>query len=122
MNARHFTRVPFKTEALVKSSKNVVSGEVENLSLNGMFLKTTEKLDIEDDVDIGISLMGTSSELSIKIKGTIVRHEDKGMAIQFSMKGLDVDSFVHLRNIIAYNRGEQDAVMEEYFSYLNKKS
>jgi hypothetical protein len=122
MGKRKFTRVPFKTEAMVKSKSDIVSGEVENLSLNGMFLKNANGLKADDDVEISISLSGDTTELAINLSGQVIRLDKEGIAIQFNMKGIDIDSFIHLRNIIAYNRGEQETVMQEYFDFLNNRS
>ena len=116
MQKRKFSRVEFKSEAFVQREGLQIKGEVDNLSLKGMFLNTAQKHPLNEAVDITIYLSGTSSELAINLKGIVVRHEDRGIAVNFNW--MDLDSFIHLRNVIAYNMGDKDAVMEEFFNYM----
>ncbi len=118
MEKRNFTRVLYQSEAIVKCKELVVQGEISNLSLNGMFVNTTEQFPMDESVDIKILLSGASSELQIDLKGKVVRREDDGVGIQF--KEMDLDSFIHLKNVIAYNRGDENEVMEELYAYMKR--
>jgi uncharacterized protein YhfF len=69
-------------------------------------------------VNVEIHLSGTTSMLKVELKGRIVRAETRGMAIRF--EEIDLDSFIHLRNIIAFNEGDGDKVMNEFYQYLKK--
>ena len=100
MEKRNFDRIPFQTKAIVRSKDATVIGIVENLSLDGIFLKTPEKLHLDKIVKIEVLFTGTSSQLSILLDGKIMRHETIGMAIQF--KNIDMDAFFHLKNLISY--------------------
>jgi hypothetical protein len=119
MEKRNFTRVVFRTEALVTIEGRQIRGEVENLSMNGMFLRTTEKVARDESLDIKICLSGASSELSIDLKGNVIRQDDDGIAIQF--RGMDLDSFIHLKNTVAYNRGDENEIMEEVYKSIERK-
>lgn len=116
MEKRGFTRVSFRTEATVEFKDQTIRGEVENLSLKGMFLKTPEKMKKNEEVSIKILLSGTSSELFINVKGVVVRSESNGAGFQFN--GMDLDSFIHLKNVIAYNEGDEGKIMDEFFRYM----
>lgn len=94
-------------------------GEVENLSMNGMFLRTGEKAGKDESLEIKISLSGASSELCIDLKGVVIRQADDGLAIQF--KEMDLDSFIHLKNTVAYNRGDEGEIMEEVYKFIESK-
>jgi len=41
-----------------------------------------------------------------------VFEDSDGVALQFAQ--VDLDSFVHLKNIVAYNSGGEDKIMEEF--------
>ena len=85
------TELWFDAEAIVKSKHGVLSGKVVNLGSKGMFLETSEKMPRNVEVDIKIIFKSESpSELS-DIKGVVVRHEDKGVGIQF--KEIDLEDF-----------------------------
>ena len=116
MDKRHFTRVVFQSEAIVKSKDKTLKGEIGNLSLNGIFLNAPGALPVSEPVEVEIFLSGTTSELALKMEGTVLRDSPEGLAIQF--KGMSLDSFIYLKNIISYNRGDEEKVMEEFYEYM----
>ena len=118
MEKRDFTRVPFETKADINWDSKSITGTVENLSLKGMFLKTTEEVEDNREISIKIFLTGSSTQLTIDLDGTVLRHESGGLAIRFQK--IDIDSFIHLRNVVAYNQGSADEIMKEFFHFLSK--
>ena len=120
MEKRNFDRIPFQTKAIVRSKDTTVIGIVENLSLDGIFLKTPEKLNLNRIVKIELLSTGTSSQLSILLDGKIMRHENIGMAIQF--KNVDMDAFLHLKNLISYNTSQIEKLNNEFEKFVKKKS
>ncbi len=119
MEKRNFDRIPFQTKAIVRSKDTTVIGIVENLSLDGIFLKTPEKLNLNRIVKIELLFTGTSSQLSILLDGKIMRHENIGMAIQF--KDVDMDAFFHLKNLIAYNTNQVGNLTDKFQRFLKAK-
>ena len=119
MEKRYFARIPFQTKAIVRSKDATVIGIVENLSLDGIYLKTPEKLRLNRIVKIELLFTGTSSQLSILLGGKIMRHENTGMAVQF--KDVDMDAFLHLKNLIYYNTGHMEELNEEFEKFVKKK-
>ena len=87
--------------------------------MNGMFLRTIEKVPTDAPLEIKISLSGASSELCIELKGFVVRQGDDGVAIQF--KEMDLDSFIHLKNTVAYNRGDEGGIKDEVYKFIERK-
>lgn len=120
MEKRHFDRIPFQTKAIVRSKDATVIGIVENLSLDGIFLKTPERLGLNRIVKIELLFTGTSSQLSILLDGKIMRHENIGMAIQF--RDIDMDAFLHLKNLISCNTNQMEELNEEFSKFVKKKS
>ena len=120
MEKRNFTRIPFQTKAIVRAKETTVIGVVENLSLAGIFLKTPERLRVNRLVKIELLFSGTSSQISIILDGKIMRHENLGMAIQF--RNVDIDAFIHLKNLISYNTNQMGKVEEEFKAFIEKKN
>jgi hypothetical protein len=120
MEKRNFDRITFQTKAIVRSKDATVIGIVENLSLDGIFLKTPEKLHLNRIVKIEVLITGTSSQLSILLDGKIMRHENVGMAIQF--KNIDMDAFFHLKNLLSYNTNQMGTLEDEFEKFLEKRS
>ena len=119
MEKRAFNRIAFQAKALVRAKDTTVIGVIENLSLNGIFLKTPEKLRENRAVRIELLFTGTSSQLSILLNGTILRHENTGMAVKFT--NIDLDAFFHLNNLIRYNTDEIDTIKKEFEQFEEKQ-
>lgn len=119
MNKRSFSRIHFQTEAVVQFQEKSIRGEVSNLSLNGAFIQTMQIIPLGENVDVRILLSGTSSELSVNVKGIVVRQDEAGLGIRFT--GMDLDSFMHIKNIIAYNSEDASEAEREFERFLRGK-
>jgi len=119
MSTRQFSRVPFRMAATIKTPDRQFQGSVENLSMRGMFLVTDERLSLEDQVEIAMILSGTSPEITISFNGTVSRVADNGLGFFFDK--IDLDSYTHLKNIIAYNIDDAEKVMEEVYHSIDEK-
>lgn len=119
METRKFSRVNFKVAAMIQTAERSFTGDVENLSMSGMFLVTEERLQLNDPVGITIILTGTAPEVSVSFEGRVSRIIDTGMA--FTFEKIDLDSFTHLKNIIAYNIDDAEKVMEEIYHSIDEK-
>jgi len=101
MDERNKSRVVFHVNASIGYNNHTINGDVENLSTSGMFLNTKENIPLDTDVEVSIYLSGTTSELSLKISGVVVRKDQKGIGVNF--KEIEFDSYLHLKNIIEFN-------------------
>ncbi|BEH10820.1 MULTISPECIES: PilZ domain-containing protein [Geobacter] len=120
MDKRRFTRVPFAVSATVSHGESSFSGEVADLSLNGMFVKTDgDKPAIGEEVEVVISLAEGEPSLNVELAGEVVRADANGVALRFSR--IEVDSFIHLRNIVEYNTQEPTRVMDEFADYVEDR-
>ena len=110
MDKRNKTRVEFHTTAEIVYDGHTITGPIGNLSMKGLFVQTTEKPAVKTPIDITIRLSGSSTNLSIQIKGEVIRVEDDGIAMEF--KEMELDSFIHLRNIVFYADKELHEFLE----------
>ncbi len=111
-NQRGMARVNFGTKVIVSfDGKELPEAESKDISLNGIFVNI-KGLDVGQECTIKITLSGSSSQLKIEVKGKVVRVTDSGSGIVFTM--IDPDSFLHLLNIIAINKGDYDTVHQEF--------
>jgi hypothetical protein len=120
MEKRNCTRVLFQSEAIVLYKDQTLRGKVENLSLNGMFLRADEKIPLNEAVEIEVLLSGASSKLTVNLQGVVVRQDEDGIAIQ--VVGMDLDSFIHFKNIITYITGEEREIMNEFHKYVARRN
>ncbi len=100
---RNELRVDFTTKVfiMVGDQQTRYDGDSRDISLRGVFLNTEDPLEINSDCDIEIRLAGAQDDIILSLKGHIIRKEEKGYAIYFD--SVDLDSYVHLKNIIKYN-------------------
>lgn len=119
MSTRKFSRVFFNVEATIRSAERRFQGVVENLSMTGMFLVTGERLAEGEEVEITMVLTGSLPEIKINFSGKVARIVENGMAFVFDK--IDLDSYMHLKNIVAYNIDDSDKVMEEICHSIDEK-
>lgn len=119
MSTRQFSRVNFHVAATIKTSERQFQGNVENLSMRGMLLLTEERLAMGEPVAITIVLNGTSPEVSVSFDGKVSRVAENGLG--FCFEKIDLDSYTHLKNIIAYNIDDAEKVMEEIYHSIDAK-
>jgi hypothetical protein len=112
MNGRKKARIAFHVDASIAYNNKAVTGDVLNLSTNGVFIKTQEVIPLETGVEVLIHLSGTTSDLSLKILGDVIRADTEGVAVKF--RELEFDTFIYLKNIIEFNTAGQSAILEEY--------
>lgn len=120
MEKRKFSRVEFNVEIFISVGDKRLSGEVSNLSLKGVLIKMTQRIEVNcgEILDMELCVAGSSTNSCIKLKGIVVRNDDDGLAVRFEK--IELDSFVHLRNIVAYNSGNYEKVMDELFELVKE--
>ncbi len=115
-NRRRYTRVPFKVKAEVTiSGSGYTVDKINDLAVGGCLLPIAEKQKIGAHCEVRIILSGTSSELSVKAAGEIVRSDPQWVAIKFTQ--VDDDSFFHLQNIVRYNSSDPDMIEKEILDH-----
>jgi hypothetical protein len=112
MEKRTSTRVPFQVSARIDYKHGSFEAEITNLSTTGAMLQTDELIPLSDVIDITIFLSGASSELAMDVKATVLRHEKDGIAVSFS--DVDLDSYIHLRNIVAHNSIDEEKIIRDF--------
>ncbi|MBA3014226.1 MAG: PilZ domain-containing protein [Proteobacteria bacterium] len=109
---RKNTRVPFQTTAdVVFPNAHYNQCATENLSVKGVSVLGVSGHAIGETCDLSLELSGSSSQLRLAMKGTIVRVDTDRIALNFTE--IDIDSFYHLKNIIYYNSSDPDSIEEE---------
>jgi len=119
MNTRKFSRVNFQVSATVRTATQQFFGEVDNLSMSGMFMVTGEHLLMGEPVTVSIFLSGITPEIRVNISGKVCRIADNGLG--FSFEKTDLDSYKHLKNIVTYNIDDAEKVLEEIHHAIDEK-
>jgi hypothetical protein len=116
---RNFSRVDFKVSALLQTDGTAIKGEVKDLSLHGLYLETQEVIPIGTTVEITIYLSATPEPVVINVSGSVARIVPGGLGCSFDK--MDVDSFAHLRSIISYQSGSDEAkIISEFTDFVTR--
>ncbi|MFA7348408.1 MAG: PilZ domain-containing protein [Desulfurivibrionaceae bacterium] len=111
-NKRKNTRVPFQVIiGLDFPDRNHAECEIADLSLKGVFVLGVTGHTVGEKCLVSLRLVGSTSHLTLKMKGTVVRVAEDGLALHFYE--MDLDSFFHLKNILYYNSKDPDALDDE---------
>ncbi len=108
---RRFVRIPFDVGAELETDRVYRTDKILNLSIGGCLLPIDAHLESGIECRVRIIMLGASSELSIEVKGVVIRCEDGSAAIRFTEIG--PDSLFHLQNIILYNSEDTGSIEEE---------
>ena len=109
-HGRQFSRVDFIIMATVTHEYNQFDGAVKNLSIRGMYLETSHKIPIGDKVEI-IFKLDDQPENELTVYATVARVLDDGIAFKFDK--VDIDTHIHLKNLVVLNMGDEGVVNEE---------
>lgn len=116
---RRNTRVPFQSSATLDfPDKTHVACEITDLSLKGVFVHGVTGQQQGEICQISLDLSGSTSHLVLKMKGKVVRVEAHGLALHF--QEMDLDSYLHLKNILYYNAEDPDALEDEFSASFNR--
>jgi hypothetical protein len=113
---RKRTRVCFTTQVIVKTDKSEIVAEAnsEDISIKGIFVNTETKIPEGTPCDVEILLTGTSTRLALNVKGVVTRQDVSGLGIAFD--AMDLDSYIHLKNIVLYNASDPENIEKEMFA------
>ena len=118
MEKRKFERIDLRTEAVIRHHGVTFKGEVENLSLKGLFVRTSHKIPINEKVDVAMMFFGSSAELSFSLEANVVRSTDEGIGLNF--RKIDIDSLVRSESAVASGTGDRQHVIEEFYGFAEK--
>lgn len=90
MTKRKFDRFSFKADALVTYKDRTFKGEVADLSLKGLFVHTSEVVELDEMVKVSIHFRGVDEKFSFTIPAKVVRRSEEGVGLSFQR--IDIDS------------------------------
>lgn len=107
-------RVPFQIDVeLHAKNRRAIKVTLNNISLKGVFVETQENITEGEECRVIMTLQGAPDIPPLEIKASVARVTPGGVGLNFLE--MEPETFVHLRNIIAYNYGDADKVDDEIF-------
>ncbi|PJC70892.1 MAG: hypothetical protein CO017_02985, partial [Zetaproteobacteria bacterium CG_4_8_14_3_um_filter_59_5] len=114
-NERDFTRVQFSTRAEVDVNGHTVPGDISDISMNGIYLRSSLAVSLNDACEVRVYL-GETEPLVIHAQGLVARCDDDGFAVHFT--GLYCESYDHLKQIILLNAASKESAEQELVDHL----
>src|SRR5690349_12665264 len=106
---RTFLRVPFRIEVTLRGDHTtVVSADVRNVSLRGLYARAPGRLPPGSRCDVLLTLGSPDSDVQLALRGRVARVDRGGMGVEFLDMGLD--TFYHLRNLVLFNSSDHARV------------
>ncbi len=111
-NRRHFSRVPFETDARLFLADGEHPVQVLDLSLKGALIRPKESLYITVGTTGTLKVPLDAGGSSIRMEVAIVHHmlNHYGLAC----RDIDLDSVTHLRRLVALNLGDEALADREF--------
>ena len=108
-------RVSFKTTICLRPIKQgameIHSDQTRDISLKGIYCYSDTQFPIGTPCEVKLRLTDSNSTLVIYIEARVIRSDKSGMGIKFEK--MDIDSFLHLKNILYYNTGDPERIEQE---------
>ncbi len=103
-------RVDFTTNIVLNMDGTEIhmQGNSKDLSLSGVYIYTKDDIPVNRKCGVEITLTGLVEPLKLRINGSTVRKEPTGIAVLF--ESMDLESYIHLKNIVRYNSSEPDNI------------
>lgn len=122
-NLREFSRVHLPLSAAVHSDETLVaSGEVSNLSLNGVLVPNRGGASLAAGAPVHVAFYRDEEEPWLNAEGQIVRCDPDWLAIRLNEMGLE--DLQRMRNLIRWYSENVELVEQEFDDHLGlrKKS
>lgn len=98
MKQRRFPRIQLDSKVFLRTPDRSFSADSLNFTLQGIFIKTREKVEIGTNVEVDLTLPCTTRNPNMKLQGVVARVESSGLAIEFIR--IDPEIFQCLKNIL----------------------
>ncbi|WP_168205888.1 PilZ domain-containing protein [Geobacter sp. FeAm09] len=109
MSTRRFTRVEISVLAEIEYDDRVIAGEIMEISLRGLFVKTGEKIPLGRQVYVKARYL----RKEFQFPATVIYEQEQGVGLKIDE--INLPSFFHLRELIASKIDDPDAVIQETF-------
>ncbi len=113
MEKRNFTRVAYTECASFKYEDQLFVGDVQDISLQGMYIKSDKELPLHAAVEVTVYHPLHSS---FHLFARVVRHAKEGLALR--VQGIDVRSFTILRDFVAMQSKNHNLILRETYKIV----
>ena len=114
MEKRNFTRVKLNADVLLEHNGASLVGELDDISLKGMFVRTSLTIPISEPVHVTVNAYPYTG---IELDARVVRSGENGVELEINR--MAVESFVRLRDLIMHRATDPYVVMNEVYRVVS---
>jgi c-di-GMP-binding flagellar brake protein YcgR len=111
-NKRNFSRIDFAASTVVSCDDQGYSGDLLNISLKGALIEFDHDVPLELDKEYTLRIALAASDIVLSFQTKVVHRQDKKFG--FTFVGLDLETIIHLRRLLAINLGDDDTITQEF--------
>jgi c-di-GMP-binding flagellar brake protein YcgR len=86
---RHHPRKSFRLCVTMSHDRTTGKHQARDISLGGIFVETTEKL--QPGQEVRLSIPFTNQDCHLKMNGKVVRVTEDGVGVQFDIYAIDIE-------------------------------
>jgi hypothetical protein len=117
---REFTRINRTLDIQVELPGRVLQGRSRDVSMRGALVVCDQLLSVGTACDCTLILDGGEGKVTIRTRGSVVRHVADGMALRFD-ELLEPESYEHLCQLIRYNALDPEKAEREITEHIGIK-
>ncbi|NIY81649.1 PilZ domain-containing protein [Vibrio hepatarius] len=108
---RRFSRIVYRTPAIVVQGELTINASISDLSLHGLLITCDQanKLNLDKQIDVEFALLG--SDITIQLTGNIV--EINNNMIRLSIDHIDIESIGYLKRLVELNVGDDELLYRD---------
>jgi len=111
-NKRHFSRIEFAASTEVNFNDQRFSGELLNISLKGALIEFDREVPLAPNDECTLRIALTASEIILSFQARVAHLLERRCG--FTFVGLDLETIIHLRRLLAINLGDDDRITREF--------
>jgi hypothetical protein len=117
MDTRKYRRIDFHAPALITQNGKDVSGEVENLSTMGLFVRTRGSFIPDDSALVSICFSDGATTMCVTMPARIARVTEDGVA--FHSPHINMYPILRLEHLFIYRKGRPQQLTEDFCEYIS---
>lgn len=115
---RHFVRVTFHNKVKVDFGNKSISGELENISLNGALITFDQPCSLTPSDLATLHLALSEYEHTLQMSAVLAHHEQNSYGFKF--KEMDINTMSDLRRLLELNTGDETEIVHELEFLVNQ--
>ena len=108
---RHFQRVPFTTKSIIEIGGKRHEAELVDICLKGALLKLSEPPECRQGDPCAVSVVLNNSNIVVQFEAKVAHLREQFVGVK--LLKIDIDSMIHLRNLVELNTANPDQVRKE---------